>query len=474
MGSSCVRGKPQKIRASLPSCNQITHSSSQIPLTSIYTLAETIAEGSFGIVKKAKNSMFPPLEFAVKTIKKKNLSTSVQRVKLEIETALSLDHPNIIKIYETFEDNEAIHIVMELCTGGELMEIFPDDGSVKEEQALELLRSMLKALNHIHQMGIIHRDLKPENFLFGRTKTPDELKLVDFGLSNKFTSKFEELHSKVGTPYYIAPEVIQGTHNSKCDMWSLGVIFYIMLSGDIPFFAESVPAVFKIIQSGQYSITQNKIWEDISEDSKHLLSRLLCLNTHDRLSALEALMHPAIFNIPRSIKQHFSILPSLFKYSKKPLINKCFISALAKYMQFDEDSFEKKVFLDYDQSLTGVITPIQICDLFEESKIEFSQIQINEVMDKVGIRSPGKLYFNEFVACLIGDTKKFSEELKKVAFAFFDRERKGFFDSKGLQDSLKFLGKTLSFEECQKIVKSIGRAGVVYYNDFKREIKRGD
>jgi calcium-dependent protein kinase len=429
-----------------------------------------IGEGNFGVVHQARNSSVPGHEFAVKTIKKKNLSGSLQRVKNEIETLLSVDHPNIIKVYETFEDNDAIHIVMELCTGGEMMEIFPEDGSMPEEKVLDFIRSMLKAVNHIHQMGIIHRDLKPENFLFSRSQSPDELKLVDFGLSNKFTSKFEKLHSKVGTPYYIAPEVIQGTHNSKCDMWSIGIIFYIMLSGDIPFHAESVPAVFKKIMSGSYSLSHNPIWKDISEESKHLLSRLLCLNTHDRLSALEALMHPAIFSIPKPVNVNLDFISRLKKYSFFPLIKKCALLALVKYMHFDEGSWEKRVFLEYDLNLTGVVTPVEICDHLEEIKDNFSQFQVNLLMDKVGIRSNGKLYFNEFIGCLLESSTVVSDEVKRLAFSFFDRERKGFFDCKNLMDAFRFLGKNIGFDEANKMIKDVGKAGVVRFSDFKNLI----
>jgi calcium-dependent protein kinase len=357
---------------------------------------------------------------------------------------------------------------MEFLSGGELVQALPKVGSLEETTALLFTRSILMAVNHIHQIGIVHRDLKPENFLFGSGKAPEDLKLVDFGLSNKFSNKFEKLHSTVGTPFYIAPEVLKGNYDSKCDMWSVGVILFILLSGDIPFYGINVNEVFKKIETGAYVMLKNS-WQSVNEEARHLVTRLLCLNTHDRLSASEALMHPAIFSIPRSLTFTFSILPHLKTYSSKTFMQKCFKSAVIRYMPFEIITEERKSFSGFDRNLKGVISAVEICDTFEDCGIEFSQHEVSELMESSGIRQKGKLYFSEFISCLIS-LQEVEESLLRLGFEFFDRDRKGFIELKAFVDSVGLLGKKIEIVEAEKIFKEISNFQVIGFDEFKEMI----
>ena len=190
----------------------VDKAASEISIHSVYKIGKNIGTGSFGVVASAYNLSSLKEKVEIKIILKNKLNTSAKRIKYEIDIIITLDHPNIIKCYETFEDEKQIYIVMKFCSGGELLDILPKDRLLDESLCLEFVRKMLVSVNHIHQIGIVHRDLKPENFLFDNTKPERELKLVDFGLSNKFSNKFEILHSTVGTPFYIAPEVLKGNY----------------------------------------------------------------------------------------------------------------------------------------------------------------------------------------------------------------------------------------------------------------------
>jgi calcium-dependent protein kinase len=356
---------------------------------------------------------------------------------------------------------------MEFCSGGELIEIFPQEGALPESDALDYIRRILMAVNHVHRIGIVHRDLKPENFLFSTTKSTHELKLVDFGLSNKFSDKFEKLHSTVGTPFYIAPEVLKSNYDSKCDLWSVGIILYIMLSGDLPFYAENVNAVFKKIESGVFSM-RGTIWDDISEESKHLVSRLICLNTHDRLSAQEALMHPAIHKIPVTPINTFDLVGRLKSYSELNHLKKCIFAVFVKYLNFDKIVDQRRAFTTFDRGLSGVIGAIEICDIYEEIGAEVSQQEVSSLMSKVGLRHKGKLCFSEFVSVLTKNSDYITEEIIKLTFEFFDRDRKGYFNTKNYIEAIDLLGGKMTVEDAEEQLKAISSMVVVAYEDFKK------
>jgi calcium-dependent protein kinase len=186
----------------------------------------------------------------VKSILKDNIKKDVKLLEEELAILTSVDHPNIIKFHETYIDYRYVHIVMELCEGGELFEKIVEMHKFTERQASSLLRKILSAVKHLHDHGICHRDLKPENFLFSDKSTDPEIKLIDFGLSKRFGNNHEhdhgeKMHTIVGTPYYVAPEVLKGNYDFACDVWSLGVILYIMLCGYPPFEGDNNKEIFK-------------------------------------------------------------------------------------------------------------------------------------------------------------------------------------------------------------------------------------
>ncbi len=200
-----------------------------------YIFEKQIGRGYFGTVNIVIPKTDSNKRYACKSINKQKLSKSkIQTILREIETLSLVDHPNIVKFYETYNDKNNFHIIMELCTGGDLFSHVSNCEFFTEKDACHLIFKITSAIVHCHSLGIVHRDLKPENILFENKLKFSDIKLIDFGLSRKYLND-DDLHSVVGSPFYVAPEVLDGNYDEKCDIWSIGIIAYCLLNGDPPF-----------------------------------------------------------------------------------------------------------------------------------------------------------------------------------------------------------------------------------------------
>jgi calcium/calmodulin-dependent protein kinase I len=214
-------------------------------------------------------------------------------IETEVCILKRIRHPNIIQLFEMYEMENKIYLVMELITGGELFDEIVGRGTFHERDAAKVVQKILKAIEYLHMMGIVHRDLKPENLLLSdRSKNP-EVKISDFGLSKIF-NETQLMRTACGTPGYVAPEVLkrQG-YGNEVDMWSLGVITYILLCGYPPFFDQNNTELFKKIMSGRFQFDR-PWWDNISDKAKDFIKKLLVLDPSQRWSASQALRHPFI------------------------------------------------------------------------------------------------------------------------------------------------------------------------------------
>ena len=214
---------------------------------------------------------------AVKVLRKSHMDEDERRMLFnEINILKELDHPNIVKMFEFFEDDKRYYIVQEICKGGELFDEILARGKFTERDAALLIKQVLSCVNYCHQNNIVHRDLKPENVLLEQNKEFDQIKIIDFGTSLVYdpTKKLEE---KLGTPYYIAPEVLNKNYGAKCDIWSIGVITYILLCGAPPFSGQTDNDIMKAVRAGKVSFAGDH-WKGISEVAKDFISQLLTYN----------------------------------------------------------------------------------------------------------------------------------------------------------------------------------------------------
>lgn len=240
---------------------------------------------------------------AVKSIRKRDPSVKTHALRREIEILQEMrSQENIIELIDVFEDSEYLHIVTELCHGGELFEkiversasSFPDSHRCFDEtEASRIIFQVLNAISSLHKAGIVHRDLKPENILFASDVDSTSVKVIDFGLARRHSPQGAPMNSLVGTPYYIAPEVLGKRYDKACDLWSLGVITYTMLCGYPPFNGESNKEIYNRVRSGQYRFPRID-WKYTSRDSRDFIRRLIRLDPSERLTAEQALKHPWI------------------------------------------------------------------------------------------------------------------------------------------------------------------------------------
>ena len=208
---------------------------------------------------------------AVKVLRKSHMDEDEKKMLFnEINNLKDLDRPNILKMFEFFEDEKRYYIVTDICKGGELFDEIVARGKFTENDAAVLMKQVLSCINYCHSNKIVHRDLKPENILLEQNKEFDQIKIIDFGTSLVFDEN-KKLDEKLGTPYYIAPEVLAKSYGPKCDIWSCGVITYIILSGNPPFNGASDQEIMKKVKKGDFSF-QDPVWQNVTAEGKDFIT----------------------------------------------------------------------------------------------------------------------------------------------------------------------------------------------------------
>jgi len=227
-------------------------------------------------------------QVAIKIVDKSSVKHKPEMLTNEVDILLQVDHPNIIKLLDLFNCDKYLYLVMELVTGGELFDRIVEREQYSERDAKEVMKQLFSSIDYIHSKGIVHRDLKPENLLLEDDDNDTKIKMTDFGLSKIYSQEFM-MSTACGTPGYVAPEILNcGGYDPAVDMWSAGVIMYILLCGYPPFYSENDAQLFESILEANYHF-HSPYWDDVSTEAKDLIKKLLVVDPKDRLTAKQAL-----------------------------------------------------------------------------------------------------------------------------------------------------------------------------------------
>jgi serine/threonine protein kinase len=253
-----------------------------------YLLGRVLGSGSFSTVRLAVDR-FTGKEWACKIVTEQAERELLLR---EVEILKQLDHPNLLKYREHFSTPENLYIITELLKGTDLRAAVLERGSYAEDDAREIIRQILSALSYLDSKGVAHRDLKMENIMLTPTASDRQIKIIDFGLAGQLSDKAAAFREAYGTPIYFAPEVASGVpYGTSCDVWAAGVILFVLLSGDFPFYGNSLNELVESICHARLRFA-DPVWELTSSGAKHLVQKLLTGNPAKRVTANEAALHP--------------------------------------------------------------------------------------------------------------------------------------------------------------------------------------
>jgi calcium-dependent protein kinase len=390
-----------------------------------------------------------------------------------------MDHPNIIKLYESFEDHRNIYLILELCTGGELFDRIIDAGHFTEVQAATVMQHMFRAIFYMHENHICHRDLKPENFLF-TTKEPIDkcaLKVIDFGLACKFAAD-QVLTTKAGTPYYVAPQVLAGKYDHSSDLWSLGVIMYVVLCGYPPFYGETDADVLAKVRLGNFSFNAAD-WKSVSEDAKNLIRMLLKMNPRDRYTAEQALNHVWVRNkAPKAanVNLQSSLVDNLKGFRSQNKLKKAALHVIASQLGESQIKNLRDTFMALDENGDGLLTVNEMKEGLSKCGLKEIPPDLQQIMEEVDSDGSGVIDYTEFLAATLDKKVYMAEDVCWQAFRIFDRNG----DGKICKDEIRAVladddVKNAATKDMAELIKEIDKNGdgEIDFQEFMQMMRGG-
>ena len=418
--------------------NDVIVSGNEINPEKIYIKKKLLGSGAFGEVWLVHHKDLDR-DFAMKIIKKrKNKSNEEREILNEIEILKKLDHPKILKIIDFYSKVKKYYILTEYCPEGELFNEIIRVGKFDEGQTAFIINQILKAISYCHRNQIIHRDIKPENIMITKREKNGclQVKLIDFGTAKIFEKGHPE-NRYVGSSYYMAPEVLKRKYDEKCDLWSIGVIFYILLTGRPPFDGNDDEEILKNVEKGVYDKTSYP-FPSLSSLAKDLINKLLQYDPKKRISAEEALEHKWFKTAEFKKKDKVNmispelaneLITNMTKYKSTNVLKCAVVAYLVHHLTNTEECMEaSKLFNKIDLNSDGKIEKHELIQGFQK----YWGMPEDEVKEKVDIIFAnidtdfnGFIEYEEFVRAAVNSNIFMSQNYLKFAFNYFDRDSSG-------------------------------------------------
>ena len=423
-----------------------------------YIRTQILGSGGYSTVFRVKNRKTNE-EYACKELVKKRIK-DIQKFENEVNIMSKCDHPNIVKLIEIYENGPRYELIMEECIGGTLFTRLTDKiedygETFSEKEAAQIFKQIISAINYCHIQGIVHRDLKMENVLFiEKDKKNFDIKIIDFGLSqyaqyhlvnlmdliSSEKIKTINMNLSVGTPHYIAPEVIKGKYNQKCDIWSAGVILYAILSGKFPFNGKTDKEIYKAILKSSYDLTKSP-WDTISNEAKDLIKNMLC-DEDKRFSSEKILTHPWLTKLVPNNKIPISKLDVkiLENYKNSCNFKKLVLTSITTRLNENEIKELKDIFNSIDINKDGTLTP-------DEVKLALKKFlkedEINNIFGGIDTNNSNKIEYSEFISALLEKKEYLKTDNLLKSFRMLDKND----DGKISKDELKKVLNKNDFDE---------------------------
>jgi len=396
-----------------------------------YVVKDQLGAGAFGEVRKVVHKA-TGITRAAKILRKDAIDQEETKKLIdEVQILQTLDHANIMKIYEMFEDKNKYYIVSEFLEGGELFDRIIQNDHFSEKDAAKIIRQVLSAVSYCHKHNIVHRDLKPENLVYESKKKDSNLKVIDFGTAKTFKPN-QKMSETYGTAYYIAPEILSANYNEKCDVWSCGVILYILLSGTPPFPGRDDREILRKVKAGKYNF-DDPVWLNVSDDAKNFIKKMMELDPQKRLSAQDALndnwfkkvMEQQIVDKPLALEN----LKNLKNFGFESKLQEATWVFLVSYFSNKEEKDKlletfKAIDLDHDGQLTKEELKQGYVKIMGMSN-ELAEEEADRIMRNLDTNGSGSIDYSEFVNATISKKNLLKKEKIESVFKMFDKNGDG-------------------------------------------------
>lgn len=445
-------------------------------LSSTYALDKELGRGQFGVTYLCTERA-TKYKYACKTISKRKLTNQkdIEDVKREV---LILQHltgqPNIVEFKGAYEDKQSVHLVMELCSGGELFDRITAKGSYTEKEAARIFRQIVNVVHVCHFMGVMHRDLKPENFLLVNRSEESPLKATDFGLS-VFIEEGKVYREIVGSAYYVAPEVLGRSYGKEIDVWSAGVILYILLSGVPPFWAETEKGIFDAILEGNVDL-QTAPWPSISDAAKDLIKKMLTWDPKKRITAAQALEHPWMKVDGEASDKPIdsAVLIRMKQFRAMNKLKKLALKVMAENLSEEEIKGLQQMFNNIDTDRSGTITLEELKTGLSRLGSKLTESEITQLMDAADVDQNGSIDYIEFITATMHRHRLDKEENLYKAFQYFDRDGSGYITREELRHAMSEygMGDEATIDEVINDIDT-DRDGTINYEEFVAMMRKG-